>query len=97
VEYQRLPNEQYDFSEAAGKVEGAWETAGHVYFEELTEPSAAPVSAPGESKGHKHPRIATAPNGDLLMAWIEGTGCQPNGRVDSRHGSVLSLPDLDLE
>ena len=39
-----------EFSEAVGKVEGAWETAGQVYFEDLTGTNSVPVSAPGENK-----------------------------------------------
>ena len=26
------------------------------------------------AEGHKHPRIAIAPNGDTLLVWTEGTG-----------------------
>jgi hypothetical protein len=69
------------FSEAAGKVEGAWETGGQVYFEDLSKPNAVPVSTPGESKGHKHPRIATSRNGGTLMAWTEGAGWARGGSL----------------
>ena len=50
-------------------------------FRDLTKPNAAPVSAPGEGKGRKHPRIAIAPNGEMLMVWTEGTGWQRGGSV----------------
>jgi hypothetical protein len=75
------PMSSMAFSEAAGKVEGAWETAGQVYFEELSGKSTEPVSAPGESKGHKHPRIAMAPNGHQLMVWTEGIGWGRGGSL----------------
>jgi hypothetical protein len=39
------------------------------------------VSAPGEDKGHKHPRIAISSNGDTLMAWTEGTGWARGGSL----------------
>jgi hypothetical protein len=75
------PMSSMAFSEAAGKVEGAWETGGQVYFEDLTRRSSTPVSAAGESKGHKHPRVAIAPNGDTLMVWTEGTGWARGGSL----------------
>jgi len=80
-EINACPMSSMAFSEGAGKVEGAWETGGQVYFENLTAPNAAPVSAPGESKGHKHPRIAISPNGDTLMTWTEGTGWSRGGSL----------------
>jgi hypothetical protein len=69
------------FSEAAGKVEAAWETGGQVFFENLTGTSGNPVSAPGESKGHKHPRIAISAHGETLMAWAEGTSFTRGGSL----------------
>jgi hypothetical protein len=69
------------FSEGAGKVEGAWETGGQVFFDNLTGVNASPVSAPGEAKGHKHPRIAISPNGETLMAWTEGTSFTHGGSL----------------
>ena len=73
------PMSSMAFSEAAGKVEGAWETGGQVYFEDVSKINGAPVSATGESKGHKHPRITISSNGDTLMAWTEGTGWARGG------------------
>jgi hypothetical protein len=75
------PMSSMAFSEAAGKMEGAWETGGQVFFEDLTRTNTAPVSAPGESKGHKHPRIAISQNGDTLMLWTEGTGWARGGSL----------------
>jgi hypothetical protein len=69
------------FSEGAGTVVGAWETGGQVYFENLTRTNATPVSAPGEAKGRKHPRLAIASNGEILIAWTEGTGWQRGGSL----------------
>ncbi len=74
---------------AAGKIAGAWETGGQVYFENLTgsnsppagAPGAPPVSAPGEGKNRKHPRLAIAANGQMLMVWTEGTGWQRGGSL----------------
>jgi hypothetical protein len=69
------------FAEGAGKVEGAWETSGEVFFENLTAAKDLPVSAGGEAKGRKHPRLAIAPNGDTLMAWAKATGWGRGGSL----------------
>lgn len=75
------PMSSMAFAEGAGKVEAAWETGGQVYFENLTETNANPVSGPGSSKSHKHPRIAIASNGETLLVWAEGTGWARGGAV----------------
>ena len=75
------PMSSMSFGEGGGIVAGAWETGGQVYFENLTRPDGVPVSAPGEGKGRKHPRLAVAPNGNLLMIWTEGTGWQRGGSL----------------
>ena len=73
------PMTSMDFAQAGEKVEGAWETAGQVYFEDLT--AATKISAPEVGPNRKHPRIAIAPNGDTLMAWTEGTGWARGGSL----------------
>ena len=75
------PMSSMAFAEGAGMVTGAWETGGQVYFETLSQPNGLPLSAPGEGKGRKHPRIAIAPNGEMLMVWTEGTGWQRGGSL----------------
>jgi len=80
-EINACPMSSMAFSEGHGIVAGAWETAGQVYFENLTGASPAPVSAPGEGKGRKHPRLAIRANGEMLMAWTEGTGWQRGGSL----------------
>jgi hypothetical protein len=75
------PMSSMAFSEGSGMVAGAWETGGQVYFENLIQPNGVPLSAPGEGKGRKHPRIAIASNGEMLMAWTEGTGWQRGGSL----------------
>lgn len=61
------PTSSMSFAEAAARILGAWETAGQVYFEDLSAPNATPIAAPGEGKTRKHPRLAIAQNGDALM------------------------------
>lgn len=80
-EINACPMSSMAFAEAAGKVEGAWETGGQVYFGDLTKPNAAPVSAPGESTKRKHPRIAVVSSGETLMVWTEGTGWARGGSL----------------
>ena len=80
-EINACPMTSMAFSEIAGRIEGAWETGGQVYFENLTETSASPVSAPGESKGHKHPRLANVSDGTTLLVWTEGTGWARGGSL----------------
>ena len=81
-EINACPMSSMAFAEAAGKVEGAWETAGQVYFADLTKAKVAPVSAPAEGKGRKHPRIAIASDGRTLMAWTEGTAWARGGSLE---------------
>jgi hypothetical protein len=76
------PMSSMDIAESAGMLFGAWETGGQVYWARLhgSQP-VQPVSAPGEGKGRKHPRIAINQNGELLLAWTEGTGWQRGGSL----------------
>ncbi len=75
------PMSSMSFAETADQLEGAWETGGQVYFEDLTGKAVTPVSAPGESKGHKHPRLAIKSDGTTLLAWTEGTGWARGGSL----------------
>ena len=65
----------------------AWETAEQVYFINLdpksfqpSRPVAPPGNTPGVSK-RKHPALAAGQNGEVLLAWTEGTGWQKGGSV----------------
>jgi len=80
-EINACPMSSMAFAEAAGKVAGAWETAGQVYFADLTKAGATPVSAPDEGKDRKHPRIAISSGGETLMVWTEGTAWARGGSL----------------
>src|SRR5262249_39609456 len=80
-EVNACPMSSMGFAEVAGKVEGAWETGGQVFFKDLTSADAVPVSAPLEFQGRKHPRIAISPEGETLMVWTEGTGWARGGSL----------------
>jgi len=58
----------------------AWETAGQVDFAHVAS-SEKPIAAPGRSGDRKHPAIAAAPDGSILLAWTEGTGWQKGGSL----------------
>lgn len=69
------------FAEANGKVFAAWETQNRVYFGELTAQAVTGiVEAPGSSSC-KLPTLAVGPNGDILLAWAEGTGWKKGGAL----------------
>jgi hypothetical protein len=61
----------------------AWETAEQIYFITLDSKTlrpSRPISPPGFSK-RKHPVTAANENGDVLIAWTEGTGWQKGGSL----------------
>jgi len=63
---------------------GAWESEGQVRFARLraeAPTAAAPPAceAPGEARTRKHPSIACAPDGTVLLAWTEGMGWARGG------------------
>jgi hypothetical protein len=71
-------------SEGGRRVFAAWEKAGQVYFEEIDQdPSKTPSvhAAPGEGANRKHPAVAANGNGQILMAWTEGTGWAKGGSL----------------
>jgi hypothetical protein len=71
-------------SEGGKRVLAAWETAGQVYFS-LIDPNSlklsATIAAPGESNNRKHPAVAASTNGEVLLAWTEGTGWSKGGSL----------------
>jgi hypothetical protein len=78
------PMSSMDFAENEGRVLAAWETGGQVYWASVTgigNKKIEPVAAPGESKGRKHPRLASNKKGETLLVWTEGTGWQRGGSL----------------
>jgi hypothetical protein len=74
------PMSSMDFAANGKTVVGAWETGGQVFWARLDR-GQAPVSAPGEGKGRKHPRVAVNQSGETLLVWTEGTGWQKGGAL----------------
>jgi hypothetical protein len=76
------PMSSMDFAQNAGVLAAGWETGGQVYWARINEPDGVatpPVTAPGEGKGRKHPRLAINRKGEVLMVWTEGTSFQKGG------------------
>jgi hypothetical protein len=72
------------FTEGAGQVFGAWDTAGQVYFTRLdpeTGKAGPPQPAPGPGSNRKHPALAVNGKGQMLLVWTEGVGWQRGGAL----------------
>lgn len=82
---------------SGGRVRGAWESAGQVYFSVLGDRGAvSPSAAPGEPAGRKHPRLATAATGDTLLVWTEGTAWARGGSLAWRLFDADGRPSADV-
>jgi hypothetical protein len=71
-------------SEGGQRVLAAWEKAGEVYFDKVDPDSfnlSLPIAAPGDGKNRKHPAVAANVNGQMLLAWTEGTGWSKGGSL----------------
>lgn len=78
------PMSSMDIAENDRETACAWETGGQIYWLRLPRTgsiAAAPTAAPGQGMGRKHPRIALAPSGEMLLVWTEGTGWQKGGSL----------------
>lgn len=77
------PMTSMSFAEANGRVVGAWETAGQVFFRVLAGPGAdaAALAPDADGGGRKHPRLAAGANGHVLLVWSEGTAWARGGSV----------------
>lgn len=85
-----------DLAGFAGGVVAAWETAGEVYFADFDPANTRPPPAhpaPGPADDRKHPAIAVKSNGEMVMAWTEGTAWMKGGtlawQVFDRQGNPL--------
>ena len=78
------PMSSATMAEGPSGVLAAWETQGQVYSA-LVAPKTLTIdesaSPPGEAGGRKHPAIACNPQGEMLLAWTEGTGWQKGGSL----------------
>lgn len=89
------PMSSMDFAESAGGIVAAWETGAQVYWTTLGGDllsKADPVSAPGQNRGRKHPRVAVNKKGEMLLVWTEGTGWQRGGSLAWQHYDASGQP-----
>lgn len=79
----QCPMSSESFTEAGGRVFGAWETAGPVQFAPLDAKAvkATAVSGPSMMTKGKHPVVAVNKTGETLVVWTEGTGWQRGGAL----------------
>ena len=71
------------FSETTAGVLAAWESTDKVFFARVNPKTlkvSEPVSPPGVTK-RKHPVAVGNAQGEVLLAWTEGTGWQKGGAV----------------
>ncbi|MGH9434604.1 MAG: hypothetical protein ACRD06_01240 [Terriglobia bacterium] len=71
-------------SQGGHDVLAAWETAGQVYYDEISPATpgiSRSVAAPGGAGDRKHPAVAANANGETLLAWTEGTAWERGGSV----------------
>ena len=92
------PMSSMDFAQNASTVVAAWETGGQVYWTRITSGSAGdPIAAPGEGKGRKHPRLAVNNEGEILLAWTEGTGWRKGGSLAYQLYDKASRPTRETK
>ncbi|TAM81829.1 MAG: exo-alpha-sialidase [Acidobacteria bacterium] len=70
--------------EGGQRVLAAWEKAGEVYFDRINPATfqlSSSFAAPGQSNDRKHPAVAANSQGQVLLAWTEGTGWKKGGSL----------------
>jgi hypothetical protein len=73
-----------DLAAAPHGVLAAWETKEQIYWSQFNPAHVGKLSVhpvPGRGGSRKHPAIACNGNGDVLIAWAEGTGWNRGGSV----------------
>jgi hypothetical protein len=77
------PMSSASFASAGSRLFVTGESSNRVWFASLDTRSAkaGPAVFPDDDKPGKHPSIAVASNGELLMAWAEGSGWARGGRL----------------
>ncbi len=72
-----------------GGVYGAWENDGQIFFRLIQNPiklnDPTLFKAPGKGGDRQHPVFAFNKNGEMLLAWAEGTGWNRGGAVAWQH------------
>jgi len=74
------PMSSESFAEGPRGVYAAWDNDGQIFVAPIQNPKLA-MQAPGEGGNRKHPSLAFNKNGDMLLAWTEGTGWNRGGAL----------------
>ncbi len=72
------------FSTTPDTVLAAWETAGGVYWQRLgvaATQTVSPFTPPVVGRNPKHPVAVANAQGEVLLAWTEGTGWAKGGDI----------------
>jgi hypothetical protein len=79
--------------EGPNGVTAAWETRGRIRMADVT-PAVGDFVEPGPASeaGQRHPVIARNPDGERLVAWLDGTGWARGGSVVWQHFDRASRP-----
>ena len=78
------PMTSMSLASRGARVVGAWETNGQVSFADIDARSGVvgpATAAPGQPGGRKHPRLALAGSGEMLLVWTENTGWSRGGSI----------------
>jgi len=97
------------FAESPTGMKSAWENNGQVYFAGIGADMkpGAPIQAPGNGTGRKHPALASNASGETLLVWTEGMGWDrggklawqifgKDGRATADKGSARDVPKWSL-
>jgi hypothetical protein len=92
------PMSSMSFTQADNSVFVTWETAGQVYYSAVkAQEISRPVAAAEEPGKRKHPVLATKKGGDVLFAWIEGSGWQKGGSLAWRMFDTAGKPQSEIQ
>ena len=78
------PMTSMSLASLGARVVAAWETNGQVSFAHIdarTGSVGSATAAPGQPAGRKHPRLALAGSGEMLLVWTENTGWSRGGSI----------------
>ena len=81
----------------ANNVLMAWESKGQVFWSPVDGNSVYPHPAPGDGNNRKHPALVCDRDGNVLLAWTEGTGWNKGGSLAWQlfDASGNAIPDAD--
>jgi hypothetical protein len=87
------------FVETPGNILAAWETEDKVFFTRINPQTLAfakPMAAPGSGSDRKYPSLAVNSRGEVLLAWMEGSGWGKGGTLHWQRftddGSPIDAP-----